>query len=357
MNFILAAAFLSQYSNDDIKNGMAARNSSFQNVIFTMELTVKYRQFIGGNFKTQNQISKLSFDTNKFMKSEQRHLINGNSIDSVFYYFNNETTLISTITRTQKDIRTKSITCVIRDGLVGPFPVSIPSLIHIGRYDPMAYTSNYKYLQSIEYERGVNLARLDWEADDPAPEISKRKGSYWVSPEKNFMIVQSAEYRKPTDALPWKEVNERIVRETEKCNGYYFPKVIKSVEHKYYNNGNYEKTADIELVLNNIVVNDKLDTNYFRPAVPEGAVVSDRKRGRSYIYRTLSNEELARQVEVAKQLSSIPLNKAKRVSSQGTNQSVSVYISIGLITFSTATILIIVVYKKKLSKPKNIIVN
>jgi|GEM_PF-4671453 len=284
---MIALVFISLMMTDLPKATQVSVESNrtmLRNVSFAMTAEIRGRAQAGAGIASRKEKAMVVADSGGSLKAEiESDRANGQILKERFYATNEETTRY--LDRTNPKTGKKETICLIDQGRPISLSVDIYQLFYLGRFHPANYTRSFKFVNGWEKCEldGESVERIDWEAEDPEPAVSSRKGSFWFSPSKNYAVLKSVEYRRPKPEVEWKETDQQLSSNFVQSNGFWFPTRAKLITHRYYDNGNYEFGSEVDVILRDVELNKKLPQDFFTPKIPDGTRVFNRKWGVDYI--------------------------------------------------------------------------
>jgi len=126
---------------------------------------------------------------------------------------------------------------------------------------------------------GRRAIRLDFTADSQNPPGSALKGTIWLAPEFGYAVLRSELERRPTPSSPWKPVSVVECGDYANVDAVWLPRWAKTVEHTYWDNGDYELKRELSATFADWKVNQELKAGTFSLQFPKGTVVVDHTRG------------------------------------------------------------------------------
>jgi|GEM_PF-5336032 len=161
-------------------------------------------------------------------------------------------------------------------------PLAVPpsELIHYGAWSVLRYVESASVrLTTSSQHNQMHLINIEWEADDPSPAKSKRKGTFTISPDLSYAVIKSEEFRKPAESFEWKLIKSIEGSDFDKNLKKALPCKVHRQLYAYYDDGRYQLLEDNTVVFESWTINPKLDKNTFHVPFPTGALVNDKIRG------------------------------------------------------------------------------
>ncbi len=288
------------YTLDEIKAGLLARQAAFQNLQFQAEAHGQRRIIRGAPLKEYVQQFKFLLDRSDRKRIEQLDKSGSHEIIVIDKEYRS-------ITVEKEPAGGKyGITGTRRRELGVPLPAQPAELLNLNTWSvPKFYEEVPLNMGSTGEAEGTRVVELIWESSHALPDGSLFRGSILVAPSYGFAVVSNITSFRPKAGLDWKPGHETKSKGFVRYGPLWVPSQVHHVSHGYYDDGGYELMHEFTLDLTDWAVNRTLKPDTFQLDFPDGTLLSDKiKGGPAFVVKRVTDSSISAQIEKIKKLQS-----------------------------------------------------